>query len=45
MTVYAIAELKFTDLAAYDRYEARFIDVFLRRFGAFLACDEAPNTR
>ncbi|MFZ0835023.1 MAG: hypothetical protein WAM92_18490 [Mycobacterium sp.] len=25
MTVYAIASLKFTDRAAYDRYQARFM--------------------
>ena len=32
MTVYAIAQLKMTDRAAYDRYQARFFDVF-RKFG------------
>ncbi|MGY4300352.1 hypothetical protein ACVWXN_008447 [Bradyrhizobium sp. i1.4.4] len=31
MTVYAIAQLKMTDRAAYDRYQARFFDVF-RKF-------------
>lgn len=28
MTVYAIAQLKMTDRAAYDRYQAGFFDVF-----------------
>ena len=27
MTVYAIAQLKMTDRATYDRYQARFFDV------------------
>lgn len=37
MTVYAIAQLKFTDRAAYDRYQARFLDVFRRHRGTLLA--------
>ena len=28
MTVYVIVQLKMTDRAAYDRYQARFFDVF-----------------
>lgn len=43
MTVYAIAELKFTDRAAYDRYQARFMEVFGRYSGTVLAADEAPQ--
>ncbi len=43
MTVYAIAQLKFTDRAAYDRYQARFMDVFSRYEGTLLAADEAPQ--
>ncbi|OBI89096.1 DUF1330 domain-containing protein [Mycobacterium asiaticum] len=43
MTVYAIAQLRFTDRAAYDRYQARFMDVFLRYQGTLLAADEAPQ--
>jgi hypothetical protein len=31
MTVYVIVQLKMTDRAAYDRYQARFFDVF-RKF-------------
>ena len=43
MTVYAIAELRFTDRAAYDRYQARFMDVFARHSGTLLAADESPQ--
>ncbi|MEO3757208.1 DUF1330 domain-containing protein [Mycobacterium sp. B14F4] len=43
MTVYAIAELRFTDRAAYDRYQARFMDVFVRHAGTLLAADESPQ--
>lgn len=43
MTVYAIAELRFTDRAAYDRYQARFLDVFVRHTGTLLAADESPQ--
>ncbi|MBI2700864.1 MAG: DUF1330 domain-containing protein [Mycobacterium sp.] len=42
MTVYAIAQLKFTDRAAYDRYQAGFLDVFRRYSGTLLAADESP---
>ena len=43
MTVYAIAQLKFTDRAAYNRYQAAFIDIFARYSGTLLAADEAPR--
>ena len=43
MTVYLIAELKFADRAAYDRYQARFFSVFKRFNGRLLAADEAPR--
>jgi uncharacterized protein (DUF1330 family) len=43
VTVYAIAQLKFTDRAAYDRYQARFIEVFRRHPGTLLAADESPQ--
>lgn len=43
MTVYAIAELRFTDRAAYDRYQARFMEVFRRHPGTLLAADESPK--
>jgi uncharacterized protein (DUF1330 family) len=41
--VYAIAALKFTDRNAYDRYQAAFMEVFLRHSGTVLAADEAPQ--
>lgn len=43
MTVYAIAQLRFTDRAAYDRYQARFMEVFRRHPGTLLAADESPK--
>jgi uncharacterized protein (DUF1330 family) len=43
VTVYAIAQLGFTDRAAYDRYQARFIEVFSRYRGTLLAADERPQ--
>jgi uncharacterized protein (DUF1330 family) len=43
VTVYAIAQLRFTDRAAYDRYQAKFMDVFGRHPGKLLAADESPQ--
>ena len=43
MTVYAIAQLKFTDRDAYNRYQAAFMEVFQRYSGTLLAADEAPG--
>ncbi|KUI12409.1 hypothetical protein AU192_20390 [Mycobacterium lehmannii] len=43
MTVYAIAQLRFTDRAAYDRYQARFMEVFDRYSGTLLAADDSPQ--
>ncbi|MCK1753978.1 DUF1330 domain-containing protein [Bradyrhizobium sp. 137] len=43
MTVYAIAQLKMTDRAAYDRYQERFFDVFKKYGGKLLAADEHPR--
>ena len=43
MTVYAIAQLKFTDRQAYNRYQAAFMEVFERYSGTLLAADEAPQ--
>jgi uncharacterized protein (DUF1330 family) len=43
VTVYAIAQLRFTDRAAYDRYQMRFMDVFRRYRGTLLAADEHPR--
>jgi uncharacterized protein (DUF1330 family) len=43
MTVYVIAQLRFTNRAAYDRYQARFMDVFRQFEGRLLAADEKPT--
>jgi uncharacterized protein (DUF1330 family) len=43
VTVYAIAQLRFTDRAAYDRYQMRFMDVFGQYRGTLLAADERPQ--
>ena len=37
MTVYVIVQLKMTDRAAYDRYQARFFDVFKKFSGRLLS--------
>ena len=43
MSVYAIAQLKITDRAAYDRYQAKFMGVMKRYRGRVLAADESPR--
>jgi uncharacterized protein (DUF1330 family) len=43
VTVYAIAQLKFTDRDAYNRYQAAFMEIFQRYTGTLLAADEAPQ--
>ncbi|MFB9266269.1 DUF1330 domain-containing protein [Bradyrhizobium erythrophlei] len=42
MTVYVIVQLKMTDRSAYDRYQARFFDVFRKFNGRLLSADERP---
>jgi uncharacterized protein (DUF1330 family) len=42
VTVYVIVQLKMTDRAAYDRYQARFLDVFRKFQGRLLSADETP---
>jgi len=42
MTVYVIVQLKMNDRAAYDRYQARFFDVFRKFSGRLLSADEHP---
>jgi uncharacterized protein (DUF1330 family) len=42
MTVYVIVQLKMTDRAGYDRYQARFFDVFKKFSGWRLSADEKP---
>lgn len=43
MTVYVVVQLKMTDRAAYDRYQARFFDVFKKFSGRLLSADESPT--
>ena len=43
MTVYVIVQLKMNDCAAYDRYQARFFDVFKKFSGRLLSADEHPR--
>ena len=42
MTVYVIAQLKFKDRPAYDRYQVAFPRVFRNFKGRVLAADEKP---
>ncbi len=42
MTVYVIAQLKFTHEANYRKYQARFFDVLENSGGRLLAADEKP---
>ena len=42
MTVYVIAQVKFTREELYRRYQARFADVFRQFKGRMLVADEAP---
>jgi uncharacterized protein (DUF1330 family) len=43
MTVYVIVQLKMTDRAAYDRYQARFFEVFRKFSGRLLSADDNPK--
>jgi len=43
MTVYVIVQLKMIDRTAYDRYQARFFDVFRKFSGHLLSADEHPR--
>lgn len=42
MSVYVIAQPRFTDVSAYRRYQQAFPAVFDRNRGLLLAADEAP---
>ena len=42
MTVYIVAQLKFTRRELYDRYQSRFADVFRKFKGKLLVADENP---
>src|SRR5258708_20575607 len=43
MSVYIIAQLKFTRRELYDRYQAHFFDVFRKFKGRLLVADERPQ--
>ncbi len=45
MTVYVVAQLRFTDKPAYERYQAAFPKVFREHQGQVLIADEAPLVR
>ena len=42
MSVYIIAQLKFTRRERYDRYQSRFMDVFRKFRGKLLVADAHP---
>ena len=42
VSVYIIAQLKFTERERYDRYQSRFFDVFRNFRGRLLVADEHP---
>src|SRR5262249_62399759 len=42
MSVYIIAQLKFTERERYDRYQARFMGVFKNFKGKLLVADDHP---
>ena len=43
MSIYVIVQLKMIDRAAYDRYQARFFEVFKKFSGRLLPADENPS--
>jgi uncharacterized protein (DUF1330 family) len=43
VTVYIIAQLKFTQRELYDRYQSRFAEVFRKFRGRLLVADERPE--
>lgn len=43
MTVYAIAQIEIFNRGAYDRYQAKFWNVFKQFEGSLLVNDEHPN--
>lgn len=42
MSVFVVAQVTFTNVADYRRYQARFSDVFRHSGGSLLVADEAP---
>lgn len=43
MSIYIVAQLKFKDRERYNRYQARFADVFRKFRGRLVAADEHPR--
>ncbi len=43
MTAYVLAQLQFTDVDAYRRYQGRFIELFAESGARLLCADEAPQ--
>ena len=43
MSVYVIAQISITDRAIYNKYQARFLEVFAKFNGQLLAADENPQ--
>jgi uncharacterized protein (DUF1330 family) len=43
MTVYAIAQISITNRDSYNKYQARFMEVFARFKGSLLAADANPQ--
>jgi uncharacterized protein (DUF1330 family) len=43
MTVHVIVQPKMTDRTAYDRYQARFFEVFRKFSGRLLSADKHPR--
>ena len=44
MSIYVIAQISITDRDLYNKYQARFLDVFKKFKGKLLAADENPQT-
>ncbi len=44
MSIYVIAQISITDRDFYNKYQARFLDVFKKFKGRLLAADENPQT-
>jgi len=43
MSVYVIAQISINDRATYNKYQARFLEVFAKFKGQLLAADENPQ--
>ena len=43
MPVYIVASIRITDRSEYDKYQAGFMDIFVKYSGELLAVSDAPN--